>query len=131
MHYLIATTFEVVHYIALQAVHYKPLQERYIYPAIIKRFDKEYIIKDLNSLDDTLSSFISYIQNAKEIDINECGDKIEDIRVGISKFKHSVDIFQVKISNFIQIDTIFEKLYKQGTSQVGQVIMGKDAPKCI
>ena len=27
MHYLIATTFEVVHYIALQAVHYKPLQE--------------------------------------------------------------------------------------------------------
>ena len=24
---LIATTFEVVHYIALQAVHYKPLQE--------------------------------------------------------------------------------------------------------
>lgn len=94
-----------------------------------ERFDKEYIIKDLNSLDDTLSSFISYIQNAKEIDINECGDKIEDIRVGISKFKHSVDIFQVKISNVIQIDTIFEKLYKQGTSQVGQVIMGKDAPK--
>lgn len=76
-----------------------------------------------------MSSFISYIQNVKEIDINECGDKIEDIRVGISKFKHSVDIFQVKISNFIQIDTIFEKLYKQGTSQVGQVIMGKDAPK--
>ena len=27
MQYLIATTFEVVHYIALQAVHYKPLQE--------------------------------------------------------------------------------------------------------
>lgn len=27
MHNLIATTFEVVHYIALQAVHYKPLQE--------------------------------------------------------------------------------------------------------
>lgn len=27
MQNLIATTFEVVHYIALQAVHYKPLQE--------------------------------------------------------------------------------------------------------
>ena len=27
MQYLIATTFEVVHYIVLQAVHYKPLQE--------------------------------------------------------------------------------------------------------
>ena len=27
MQYLIATTFEVVHYIALQTVHYKPLQE--------------------------------------------------------------------------------------------------------
>lgn len=27
LQYLIATTFEVVHYIALQAVHYKPLQE--------------------------------------------------------------------------------------------------------
>ena len=27
MQYLIATTFEVVHYITLQAVHYKPLQE--------------------------------------------------------------------------------------------------------
>ena len=27
MQSLIATTFEVVHYIALQAVHYKPLQE--------------------------------------------------------------------------------------------------------
>ena len=27
MQYLIATTFEVVHYIALQAVYYKPLQE--------------------------------------------------------------------------------------------------------
>ena len=27
MQNLIATTFEVVHYIALQTVHYKPLQE--------------------------------------------------------------------------------------------------------
>ena len=94
-----------------------------------ERFDNEYIIKDLNSLDDTLTCFIAYIQNAKEIDINECGDKIEDIRVGISKVKHSVDIFQVKISNFKNFDSTFEKLYRQGTSQVGQVIMGKDAPK--
>jgi len=94
-----------------------------------ERFDKEYIIKDLSLLDETLTSFTSYIQNAKEIDINECCDKIEDIRVGISKFKHSVDIFQVSISNLNQIDSTFEQLYKQGTSQVGQVIMGTEAPK--
>lgn len=30
MQNLIATTFEVVHYIALQAVHYKPLQEAHL-----------------------------------------------------------------------------------------------------
>ena len=49
--------------------------------------------------------------------------------MGISKFKHSVDIFQVPINNLNQIDKVFEKLYKQGTSQVGQIILGKEAPK--
>lgn len=94
-----------------------------------ERFDKEYIIKDLNSLDDTLTYFTLYIQSAKEIDINECGDKIEDIRQGITKFKHSVDIFQVQVSNLNQIDYAFEKLFKIGTSQVGQKIMGTEIPK--
>ena len=82
-----------------------------------ERFDKEYIIKDLNSLDDTLTLFTIYIQNAKEIDINECSDKIEDIRMGISKFKHSVDIFQVPINNLNQIDKVFEKI-KEMLTQV-------------
>ena len=56
MHYLIATTFEVVHYIALQAVHYKPLQEVHLsrynqknYSEIRKfrdNYDFEYLISN-------------------------------------------------------------------------------------
>ena len=42
MQYLIATTFEVVHYIALQTVHYKPLQE--VHLSRYNQF-KEYINK--------------------------------------------------------------------------------------
>ena len=39
MQNLIATTFEVVHYIALQAVHYKPLQEVHL-----SRYNQSYTL---------------------------------------------------------------------------------------
>ena len=55
MQNLIATTFEVVHYIALQAVHYKPLQEVHLsrYNHIVEPIDGvnheiEVILKDKN-----------------------------------------------------------------------------------
>ena len=94
-----------------------------------ERFDKEYIIRDLTTLDETLSKFVQYIQRSNSLDINTCSDMIEDIRIGISKYKSSLDIFGITSIDVQTIDHLFLTLYKQGTSQVGQTILGADAPK--
>ena len=59
MQSLIATTFEVVHYIALQAVHYKPLQE--VHLSRYNHSDMEILKKaDFDDFDNPTSfSFVS------------------------------------------------------------------------
>ena len=72
MQYLIATTFEVVHYIALQAVHYKPLQEvhlsRYNQQISIRRISFFVAIKLVicflsmrSDMDDRISIFLGKV----------------------------------------------------------------------
>ena len=56
MQNLIATTFEVVHYIALQAVHYKPLQEVHL-----SRYNQQTMILALQKLpEDTVIRDLVY-----------------------------------------------------------------------
>ena len=53
MQSLIATTFEVVHYIALQAVHYKPLQEVHL-----SRYNQILGISDAEKVLDAVKDYV-------------------------------------------------------------------------
>ena len=53
MQYLIATTFEVVHYIALQTVHYKPLQEVHL-----SRYNQILGISDAEKVLDAVKDYV-------------------------------------------------------------------------
>ena len=73
MHYLIATTFEVVHYIALQAVHYKPLQEVHL-----SRYNQRlslWISTDPAQEEQVAYSSYCYAKNSPAIYIDPTGEK--------------------------------------------------------
>ncbi len=80
-----------------------------------QRYEKEFLINDLKSIENEINRLVSLISNSSVIELNEMISKIETIRYELDKFKQTSIISNLSSINSKDLNIIHNKLFRNLT----------------
>jgi len=80
-----------------------------------QRYEKEFIITDLKTIEDQINYIERLVQDSQIIQLQQLLDIFNKLRSNIDRFLKTIEIFEISCSESTKLNTLYNTLYKTVT----------------